>query len=47
MAVSFEDEQLNRMMEQVRNKRVGVITNPTGVDSDFVMMIDKLLEECQ
>ena len=38
--VLFEDEQYQGLL---KGKRVGLITNPTGMDSKFVSTIDKLI----
>lgn len=34
------------MLELVKGKRIGIITNPTGIDLNLKMMVDMIVDEC-
>ena len=39
---SFLSVQLNNLLKETEGKRLGLITNPTGVDDDLIMVTDKI-----
>ncbi|CAD8160963.1 unnamed protein product [Paramecium octaurelia] len=42
LGYGFISLQLNNLLMETKGKRLGLITNPTGVDDDLVMVTDKI-----
>lgn len=42
LSYSFISLQLNNLLKETEGKRLGLITNPTGVDDDLIMVTDKI-----